>query len=341
MLKLDGRLVILSVLILVLLAAGGLVSGGTYLTLFNLQSMATQVPEIGLLAIGVMLAMCAGNGGIDLSGIALANLAGVASGLVVTRFIPVQDAPWLFTVCFALGAVVVGILGGLLNGLIISRLGITPILCTLGTQMLFTGLAVVFSDGRSVTVGSPDPMYELGNGVLLGVPYNFLIFLAVALVLGAVLRFTPFGMRLMLTGANARAADYSGFSKRRIFSVTYMLSGALAGLAGVIIAARNVNVKWDYGTSYLLIAILVAVMAGVRPEGGYGRIICVVLSAVVLQLLSSLLNFIGLSNFVRDFAWGALLLAFLAVGRFRLIELLAAGLTSMITSPRAPRASKG
>ncbi|MCD1619009.1 ABC transporter permease [Salipiger manganoxidans] len=335
--KLDGRLVILSVLVLVLLGAGGLVSGGTYLSLFNLQSMATQVPEIGLLAIGVMLAMCAGNGGIDLSGIALANLAGVASGVVVTQFVSATEAPWLFTLAFAAGALVVGTLGGLLNGIIIARLGITPILCTLGTQMLFTGLAVVVSDGRSVTIGSPDPMYELGNGVILGVPYSFLIFLAVALVLGAVLRFTPFGMRLMLTGANAKAADFSGFPKKTIFTVTYTLSGLLAGLSGVIIAARNVNVKWDYGTSYLLIAILIAVMAGVRPEGGYGRIVCVVLSAVVLQLLSSLLNFIGLSNFVRDFAWGALLLGFLAVGRFGLIESLAAA----VTSARSPRASKG
>lgn len=334
--KLDGRLAILSVLVLALLAVGGIVSGGTYLSLFNLQSMATQVPEIGLLAIGVMLAMCSGNGGIDLSGIALANLSGVASGLLVAQVFDVNAAPWAFTLAFAAVAVTVGALGGLLNGLIISRLGITPILCTLGTQMLFTGLAVVLSDGRSVTIGSPDPLYELGNGVIFGVPYSFLIFLGVALVLGAVLRFTPFGMRLMLTGANARAADYSGFPKAAIFTVTYTISGALAGLSGVIIAARNVNVKWDYGTSYLLIAILIAVMAGVRPEGGYGRVLCVVLSAIVLQLLSSLLNFIGLSNFVRDFAWGALLLAFLAVGRFELIERLAAG----ITSARVPRASK-
>lgn len=325
--KLDGRLTILALLVVVLLAVGGAVSGGTYLSAFNLQSMASQVPEIGLLALGVALAMCAGNGGIDLSGIALANLAGVASGLLAQKLFPVADAPWAFTLAFAAGAVVVGALGGLLNGLIISRMGITPILCTLGTQMLFTGLTVVLSDGRAVPIGSPDPLYELGNGVILGMPYSFLIFVAVAALLGFVLRFTPFGMRLMLTGANARAAEFSGFPKRRIFTITYTLSGVLAGLSGVIIAARNVNVKWDYGTSYLLIAILIAVMAGVRPEGGYGRVLCVVLSAVVLQLLSSLLNFVGLSNFVRDFAWGALLLAFLAIGRFGLIERLADAIT--------------
>ncbi|MCB8836247.1 ABC transporter permease [Aurantimonas sp. VKM B-3413] len=334
--KLDGHLVVLSVLVVVLLLVGGATSDGTYLSLYNLQSMASQVPEIGLLAIGVMLAMCAGNGGIDLSGIALANLAGVASGLVALSLFSADDAPMLFTITFAAGAVLVGMAGGFLNGWIISRFGITPILCTLGTQMLYTGLAVVFSDGRSVTIGSPDPLYDLGNGLLFEVPTSFLIFCAVAALLSAVLRYTPYGLQLMLTGTNPKAADYSGFPKRRIIATTYTISGTLAGIAGVIIAARNVNVKWDYGTSYLLIAILVAVMAGVRPQGGYGRVICVVLSAVVLQLLSSLLNFVGLSNFVRDFAWGALLLGFLAVGRFALIEQFA----SIFARKRRPRASR-
>ena len=126
----------------------------------------------------------------------------------------------------------------------------------------------------------------------------------------------------MLMGTNAKAAVYAGFPTRKVIVATYTISGALSGLSGVIIAARNVNVKWDYGTSYLLIAILIAVMAGVRPEGGYGRVSCVVLSAVALQLLSSILNFAGLSNFVRDFGWGALLLAFLAVARFNLVDLV-------------------
>lgn len=320
MVKRDANLLVLCALIVVLLGLGGAVSGGTYLSMFNLQSMATQVPEIGLLAIGVMLAMCAGSGGIDLSGIANANMAGVASGIFALSLFDAYQSPMLFTVTFAVGCMVVGLLGGILNGIIISRFGITPILGTLGTQMLFTGLAVVLSDGRSVTIGAPDPLYALGNGLIFGVPTSFLIFILIGIVLGLVLRFTPYGLRLMLTGANPKAAIYSGFPSGRIITTTYAISGLLAGIAGVIIAARNVNVKWDYGTSYLLVAILIAVMAGVRPEGGYGRVVNVVLSAVVLQLLSSLLNFIGLSNFVRDLAWGALLLCFLAVARFDLIN---------------------
>ena len=336
MVKRDANLAVLCVLTVVLLALGGLVSDGAFLSLFNLQSMATQVPEIGLLAIGVMLAMCAGNGGIDLSGIANANVSGVAAGIFAIATVDAATSPMLFTVVFAVGCMTVGLIAGILNGIIISRFAITPILATLGTQMLFTGVAVVLSDGRSLTIGSPDPLYELGNGVLFGMPISFLIFLAIGAVLAVVLRLTPYGMRLMLTGANPKAAVYSGFRGVRIITTTYAISGLLAGIAGIIIAARNVNVKWDYGTSYLLVAILIAVMAGVRPQGGHGRIVNVILAAVVLQLLSSLLNFIGLSNFVRDLAWGILLLCFLAVARFDLTDRIAA----FAPSRHPPRAAE-
>ena len=144
----------------------------------------------------------------------------------------------------------------------------------------------------------------------------------------------------MLMGTNPKAAVYAGFPKTGVLVATYAISGTLSGLAGVIIAARNVNVKFDYGSSYLLIAILIAVMAGVKPEGGYGRVICVVLSAVALQLMSSMLNFGGLSNFVRDFAWGLLLLTFLAVGRYDVVGFLIPGRHSNTPSEPLPQAPK-
>ena len=320
--KTGEQLVMLVVINCVLLALGAAISGGTFLSVFNLQSMASQVPEIGLLAIGVMLAMCAGNGGIDLSGIALANLSGVLSAVVVSSFLSSTESEMAFSLAFMAMTVGVGFVGGTINGLLISKLNITPILCTLGTQMAFMGLAVVVSAGRATTVGSPDLLSRIGNDMFLGMPISFLIFAVVAALIAAVLKFTPYGLWLMLMGTNPKAAVYAGFPRTGIIIGTYALSGTLSGLAGMIIAARNVNVKFDYGSSYLLIAILIVVMAGVKPEGGYGRVVCVVLSAIALQLMSSLLNFGGLSNFVRDFAWGLLLLTFLAVGRYDVVGFL-------------------
>ena len=320
--RVDGQFLVLAAINVILLALGAAISGGSFLSIFNLQSMAGQVPEIGLLAIGVMLAMCAGDGGIDLSGIALANLSGVLSAVIVASMVSNVDQEGLYSTLFIIVALLIGLLGGLVNGTLITRFGITPILCTLGTQMAFTGLSVIISGGKAVVVGSPEPLSSIGNDFWFGAPISFIVFLAVAALIGAALKYTPFGRWLMLSGSNPLAALYAGFPRTGVVTATYALSGTLSGLSGVIIAARNVNVKWDYGASYLLIAILIAVMAGVRPEGGYGRIVCVVFSAVALQLMSSLLNFGGLSNFVRDFAWGALLLTFLAIARYDLVGFL-------------------
>ncbi len=336
----GGQLLMLAVINGLLLIAGAFISGGSFLSVFNLQSMASQVPEIGLLAIGVMLAMCAGNGGIDLSGIALANLSGVLSAVVVSSFLSVNDSGTAFSLAFIAGAIVTGLLGGVINGVLIARLNITPILCTLGTQMAFTGLAVVVSGGKAVMVGSPALLSSLGNDMLFEVPFSFLIFVIAAAVVAAVLKFSPYGLWLMLMGTNPKAAIYAGFPRNGVLIATYAISGTLSGLAGVIIAARNINVKFDYGSSYLLIAILIAVMAGVKPEGGYGRVICVVLSAIALQLMSSLLNFGGLSNFVRDFAWGLLLLTFLAVGRYDIAGFLSPGRRSQNPSVPVPQTPK-
>ncbi|WP_296988742.1 ABC transporter permease [Thalassospira sp. UBA1131] len=336
----DGHFTVLIALIVILMTSGALVSDGQYLSLFNLQSMAGQVPEIGLLAIGVMLAMSVGNGGIELSGIALANLSGVVAATVAACFVSASGEPATFSLIFILAALTVGLLGGLLNGLLIAYLKITAILCTLGTQMFFIGLAVVLSDGRSVRVGAPAPLYDIGNGYLFEVPVSFLLFISVACFIGFVLRYTPFGLWLMMTGSNPKASEYAGFPKHKVIVATYTVSGILSSLAGIIIASRTINVKWDYGTSYLLVAILIAVMAGVRPEGGYGRVVCVVLSAITLQLMSSMLNFMELSNFVRDFAWGALLLGFLAIGRFRLIDFFSPQVRAVSSSVQSPQAQK-
>lgn len=311
----DTQFVFLLVINIVVLLAGVGIAGSNFVDPYNLQSMAAQLPEIGLLAIGVTLAMCAGNGGIDLSGIALANLAGVLAAMLLGPLIPASESPWLFTIAFVVTTVGVGVLGGCLNGWLIARVGLTPILCTLGTQLLFTGLAVVLSGGPSVRVGAAEPLMAIGNETLAGMPISFLIYVGCLIAVGLLLTYAPTGQRLMLMGSNPTAARFAGFRIDRLLIQTYALSGLFAGIAGVLVASRNVNVKWDYGQSYLLIAILITVMAGVRPEGGYGRITCLFLSTTALQLLSSVLNFADLSNFFRDFAWGALLLLSLAVTR--------------------------
>lgn len=314
----DRQLNFLVAINLLALVAGVLLTGRNFASAYNLQSMGAQVPELGLLALGVTLAMVSGNGGIDLSGIALANLSGVTSFLLVRGWVSADSSPMLFTALFAAVALMVGLLGGMLNGLLIARTGLTPIIATLGTQLFFTGIAVALTNGSALTLGYIEPLDDFGNNPILGVPMCFALFAMIALVLGIVLRFSAFGLQLYLLGTNPKAARYAGIAQTRILFRTYTVCGLLASIAGVTIAARTSSVKWDYGSSYVLIAILIAVMAGVRPQGGYGRIICLVLSATALQIFSSLFNFMSISNFFRDMAWGILLLLFLASSRIDL-----------------------
>lgn len=313
--SLDRQTLFLLLINIAVLAAGATFAGAHFMDSYNLQSMAAQVPELGLLALGVALAMISGNGGIDLSGIALANLAGIVAFLLARQIIPVDETPLLFSWVFAGLALCVGLVGGLINGVMIAYARLTPLIATLGTQLVFTGFAVFLTNGSAITLGYIEPLDNFGNMPILSIPMCFALFLAIAALLGFVLKYTPFGVKLMLLGSNSKAARYGGINETRMLLITYTICGVLASIAGIIIAARNSSVKWDYGGSYVLIAILIAVLGGVKPEGGYGKVLCVLLAATALQILSSLFNFMDISNFFRDLAWGVLLLVLLASAR--------------------------
>lgn len=330
---LDPQLNFLVGINVLILIAATVLSHGDFLDVYNFQSMASQLPELGLLAIGVALAMISGNGGIDLSGVGMANMAGVVAAVVVPHLVDADASPGAYTALFVAVALVTGLVGGVVNGALIARVGLTPILCTLGTQLVFTGVAVVLTNGSSLRVASSESLSAIGNDMPLGLPIPFLIFMAVLVAVGFILRYSPFGIRLFLLGTNAKAARYAGIPGERMLIATYATSGLLAAVAGVIIAARTASVKSDYGSSYLLIAILIVVMAGIRPEGGYGRMVCLFFSAMALQLLSSTFNLLDISNFFRDCAWGLLLLLFLASARVSLASFFPARKNAAVTRP--------
>jgi simple sugar transport system permease protein len=310
----DNHIRFLLVANVAILVVATLISSGQFLDPFNLRSMAKQLPEIALLAMGVMLAMISGNGGIDLSVVSIANLSAITAGIVTKAMLVVDgnvppERGVTFMFLFIAIALVVGIVCGLINGLLIARVGFAPILATLGTQLTFTGLAVALSGGPAVGLGYVEPFVEIGSGYILKwIPVSFIIFIAAALVITWILTRSPFGLRLYLMGSNAKAAHYTGINNSRILMFTYLTSAVLAAIAGIIIASGASSAKWDYGNSYLLIAILIAVMGGINPDGGYGKITGLVLAAVALQLLQTTLSAVGANNFLKDFLWGLLLL---------------------------------
>ena len=321
-----GRLALITALVFAGMSAA---QPALFLTRANFSSMAFQFPEFALLGLAVMVSML--TGGIDLSVIGLANLSSMLAVMAMRSIAPDPHAPGAApAIAVGVAALLgVGALGGLLNGLAIAAIGIPPILATLGTGLIFTGVAVVLSDGAAV-LGFPDAISVLGNGALLGVPAPVLVFAALAAAVAFLLNWTSFGLRVYLLGTNALAARFAGINNFRITLGAYLISGLLAAVAGLVIAVRANSAKADYGASYLLLSILISVLGGINPYGGFGKVSGVVLAVLSLQFLSSGLNMLQISNFAVDMTWGALLLLVMVINTGGLRRLFGARLVRLI-----------
>ena len=301
----EFRLAIIAVVVFALM---GILSPERFLSEQNLTSMAFQFPEFAILALAITLVMM--TGGIDLSVVGIANLSAVVAALILTEFagpdLPLQAS--LLWLGFALGAsLLIGAMAGLLNGTLVAFLGLPPILATLGSGLVFTGFAIALTGGSAV-MGFPEVVAWIGNSQVLGLPTPLLIFILLAVALHFLMTRTAFGIRISMFGTNPLAALYAAVDVKGMLLKVYMLSGLFASVAGMVIMSRANSAKADYGSSYLLLSVLIAVLGGVNPYGGYGRVVGVVLAVLSMQFLSSGLNMLQVSNFARELIWGALLL---------------------------------
>lgn len=312
-----GRLSVITVLVFALMSA---LQPRLFFSWANFSSMAFQFPEFALLSLGVMVSML--SGGIDLSVIGLADLSAMLAVLVMRHFAPNPHAPGAGPAILLglLALLATGAVGGIVNGLAIATIGIPPILATLGTGLIFTGIAVVLSGGAAV-LGLPDAISVVGNGTLVHIPVPVLIFAALAALVAVMLNRTAFGLRLYMFGTNPLAARFAGIDNFAVVMRTYLISGLLASVAGLIIAVRANSAKADYGTSYMLLAVLISVLGGTDPYGGFGKVGGLVLAVLSLQFLSSGLNLLQVSNFAVDMTWGALLLLVMVINMGRLDRL--------------------
>ncbi|MFO1050090.1 MAG: ABC transporter permease [Geminicoccaceae bacterium] len=204
---------------------------------------------------------------------------------------------------------------GLLTGFLVATMGVHPILVTLGTKSLIDGVSIWLTRGTVVS-GLPESFQWLGNGVLLGVPVPFLVLILAAVAVGLVLTRTSFGISIYMLGSNLEATRYSGVDTRRVLIGIYTLSSILCFVAACLMLARFNSASAGYAQSYLLITILAAVMGGVDPFGGFGRISGLMLALVVLQVISSGCNLLGLSQHLTLAIWGLTLIAVMGVKFF-------------------------
>ena len=266
--------------------------------------MAKQLSEYGLMAIGVGICMI--SGGIDLSTVYIANLCGIIAGLMMQGNGSIALA--------ILVALIVGMICGAFNGFLVSYLKIPAMLATLGTYQLFMGIAIIFSGGSTVS-GIPEGYTGFATTALFGyVPLSFVVFLILIVVMTFIMSKTKFVTRVYLVGTNEKAAKFAGIHCNAVLIRTYMLSGLVSAVAGLLSLARINSAKADFGSSYTMQCILIAVLGGVNPNGGFGTIPGIAVAVVILQMMSSYLNmFPSISNYSRDLIWGIALIGVLII----------------------------
>lgn len=316
--RLDEEGLSEAVLYAVIAVVLGMISvtlGTAFFNPTNLGSVLQQVPEFALFALAMGLSMV--SAGIDLSVIAVANLAGIFAARIMTspELLAVlgENGTIALACVAALGS---GLLMGLFNGIVTVKFGIPPLLTTLGSMMLFAGLGSGLTGGAGIT-GMPAVYVDALSAKLGGVvPYSFCAVLAIFLLISVVVRTTVFGKSLFLYGENKVAALFSGLRVGRTLVISYAICGLLAAAAGLAMLARFNSMKIGFGDSFLLEAILVSVLAGMDPDGGRGRLFNILPTVLLLQCVENAFTIAGLSPFAKKMIWGVLLLVFMALNFF-------------------------
>ena len=276
--------------VLAAILAGALVvlafTSEQFLTVDNLLNQGRLACEVGLVALPMTLIIV--TGGIDLSVGSIMGLCAIMLGVLWKNLgLPLELAILL--------TLVIGTAAGMVNGLVITRIGVPPLIATLATLALYRGLAEGISQARSVR-GYPDWFFILGQGEVAGVPTQLWLLLAAILVFAVLLARTTFGRTLYAIGNNETAARFSGLAVDRAKLTIYGLSGLMAGLAAWIFVSRVSTTRSDMGTGLELDAIAAVVLGGTSIFGGTGSILGTVLGVVLVQLLKNGLALTGVKG---------------------------------------------
>jgi rhamnose transport system permease protein len=270
----------------------------------NLLNQGRLMTEIGLIALPMTFVIV--TGGIDLSVGSIFGLCAILLGVFWQKLgIPLPLA--------MVGAVLVGALAGLGNGIIITRFRVPPLIATLATLALYRGLAEGISQARSVR-GYPDWFFRLGQGDFLGVPTQLWLLLVFAIAAAALLGLTTFGRTIYAMGANEVAARFSGLNVDRAKLLIYTGSGLISGLAAVIFVSRVSTTRSDMGTGIELDVITAVVLGGTSIFGGRGSIAGTVLGLILMQALKNGLALSGVKGDGTIVVIGAVLIAAILVG---------------------------
>jgi ribose transport system permease protein len=273
--------------------------GTNFFTMRSILSLLLQTSAVTIMGIGVTFAII--TGGIDLSIGSVIALSGTIAVMAAIANVPI----WISMII----GLLVGVLCGLLNGLMITKLKLPPFIATLGMMMVARGVALTVTNANAWP--APDAFGELGNNTIFdmgrqfpGIPYPVIIMIAVALVFSFILSSTRIGRYTYAVGSNEEAARLSGIQVQNVKIVSYIISGGLAALVGIILASRMVTSQPNSASGYELNAIASAVIGGVSLMGGVGTVMGTVIGSFIIGILTVGLTMAGANYFMQQIVIG-------------------------------------
>ena len=301
--RIGGWELALGVLLVVQLLVFSLTVPGFFDGVSGLLNVTTNFLPFGLVALGLVPVIL--TGGIDLSVGATAGFSAVLMAVLWKHF------GLSLGVAVPLALLAGGLLGAL-NGLLITRTRTEPLIITLATSFVFNSITTAMA-GAEPPSGFPDSFNALGTGapgtgLLRGVPYQLILFAALAVVISLLITRTRFGRSVVMVGYNRDATRYSGINVDRTVLGVYVISGVMAALAGVVLAAYYSAVRSDMGDILLLTALTMVVLGGINIFGGEGSVLGAVLAVLLLGFLRQGLLIAGFSDMVTTMFTGAILL---------------------------------
>jgi putative xylitol transport system permease protein len=294
-------------LALILICVGLAIGNEYFLSTRNILNVLRQTSINGILAIGMTFVIL--TRGIDLSVGSVVAFAGVVSASLATTSSTAMVAGGPYPALLALAAgLAVGMASGAINGVIVSRFAVPAFVATLGMLSAARGLTLLYAGGRPVPALTPEYRF-IGTGDLFGIPMPVVIFALVFLLAWWVLGATRFGRNVYAVGGNPHAATVAGINVRRTRLMVYVISGGLAGLAGMILAARTGSALTQAGIAYELDAIAAVVIGGTSLAGGVGRVTGTLIGALLIGVVNNGLDLMGVESYYQQVIKGVLIVA--------------------------------
>ena len=311
--KISGNDLKLTIIMIVVLIAAAAVKPQVFFSASNLSSFTEQLLELGLFSICSTIVIIAG--GIDLSIISMANISGIVVALIMRKAnqsgLSGVSLHLLIIGCILL-SIVMGMVMGLFNGFLIAYIGLPAMLATLGTMYFWTGVSTYLTKAQSV-MGFPEEFTAAMKFSIGPIPITLVIFILLLVVTGIIMGRTKFGTDVRFLGTNERASKYSGIETKKVILKAYMFSGIICGLAGLEFVSRANSAKVNFGSTYLFNSILCAIIGGVNPFGGEGKLSGVVLSMVILQSVTFIFNALRIDSTLKECVFGAVLMIILVL----------------------------